>query len=142
MKKLFVFLLIGTALANTVLAQKLKESQVPAAAKSGFQKAYPNTAATWEKENENYEVNFKKDGKTMSVIISKTGAIAETETDIAIGELPETVQSYVKKNYKGAKIKEAAKIVKAGGDLTYEAEVNGKDVIFDSKGQFLKEVKE
>jgi hypothetical protein len=40
----------------------------------------------------------------------------------------------VEKNYKGATIKETAKSQKANGEINYEAEVNGKDLIFDSKG--------
>ncbi len=35
-------------------------------------------------------------------------------------------------------MKEAAVIVKANGEVNYEGEVNGKDVIFDSTGKFLK----
>ncbi|MCW3106421.1 MAG: hypothetical protein JWQ09_927 [Segetibacter sp.] len=142
MKKLLMFLAIGAISSIAVSAQQLKEGQVPAAAKSAFQKQYPNTTAKWEKEKGNYEVNFKKDGKTMSAVIDKAGTIIETETDIAINELPQSVQSYLKTHYKGAKVKEAAKIVKANGEVNYEGEVNGKDVIFDSNGKFIKEVKD
>lgn len=123
-------------------AQKLQETQVPAAAKTAFQKQYPNTKASWESEKGNYEVNFKRDGKTMSSVIAKNGAILETETDIAASELPSTVQTYVKDHYKGARIKGAAEIVKADGERNYEAEVGGKDVLFNAKGNFLKEAKD
>jgi hypothetical protein len=142
MKKLLVFLAIGASCSIAATAQQLKESEVPSAAKSAFQKQYPNTTAKWEKEKGNYEVNFKKEGKSMSAVINEAGTITETETDIAVNALPQAVQSYLKTHYKGAKIKEAAKIEKANGEVNYEAEVNGKDVMFDSNGKFIEEAKD
>ena len=59
-----------------------------------------------------------------------------------MAELPEAVLSYVKEHYKGKVIKEGAKITKADGTVNYEAEVSGKDVIFDSNGKFIKEAKD
>lgn len=56
--------------------------------------------------------------------------------------LPQNVQSYLKTHYKEAKVKEAAKIVKANGDINYEAKVNGKDVIFDDNGKFIKKTRD
>jgi len=123
-------------------AQKLKESQVPASVTGAFKKQFPNTNATWEKEGMNYEVNFKHDGKTMSSVIDANGSILETETDMATADLPAAIRTYVKEHYSNASIKEAAKIVKANGEVTYEALVKGKDVIFDANGKFLKEEKE
>src|SRR5436190_6126820 len=111
MKKLFFMALATGLIALSACGQKLKESQVPAAAKAAFQKQHPATKASWEKEGKNYEVNFKEGGKTMSSVIDKSGTILETETDMAIKDLPQSVQDYVKDHYKGAKIKEAAKIV-------------------------------
>lgn len=139
MKQLFVIAFICSTYSLTACAQKLQEAEVPGAAKAAFQKQYPNTKASWEKEKENYEVNFKKDGKVMSSVIDKTGATLETETDIKVSALPSSVQTYVKDHYKGAKIKEAAEIVRGNGEKNYEAEVGGKDVLFDANGKFLKE---
>lgn len=48
----------------------------------------------------------------------------------------------IKECYKGKTIKEGAKITTADGTVNYEAEVDGKDVIFDTNGKFLKEVKD
>src|SRR5689334_10014438 len=80
MKK--IVLLSATFLSGLIVyAQKVKEAQVPAAVKSAFQKQYPNTKATWEKEKSNYEVTFKRSGADMSVVINNTGTIVETETD-------------------------------------------------------------
>lgn len=142
MKKVLMAFIICNCGTTLLQAQIVKESKVPAAAKAAFNKQYPNTAAQWEKEKDKFEVNFKKDGKAMSAVIDKQGAIVETETDISVTELPDNVQSYLKSHYPGAKVKEAARIVKAGGEVNYEGEVNGKDVIFDADGKFIKEAKD
>jgi len=142
MKKLFITAMAAGIITLSACGQKLKESQVPAAAKAGFQKQYPNIKGDWEKEGKNYEVNFKQDGKTMSSVIDKNGTIIETETNMAIKDLPQSAQNYLKEHYKDAKIKEASKIVKANGEVNYEALINGKDVMFDVNGNFIKAAKE
>ena len=76
----------------------------------------------------------------MSALFEVNGTITESEMDIKIDDLPASVLAYVKDYYKGKTIKEGAKITRAGGTVNHEAEVDGKDVIFDAKGKFLKEV--
>ena len=138
MKKMIVLFSIGCMVTLAACSQSIKESQVPANVKMTFQKEFPNVAAKWEKEKENYEVNFKKVGKTMSAVITKAGVLMETETDIAVSALPAAAHDYLKMHFKGVKVKEAAKITNEKGEITFEAEVSGKDVIFDSNGNFLK----
>jgi hypothetical protein len=75
-------------------------------------------------------------------LIDVSGNILETEVEIKIDELPAKAKEYVSKNYAGQKIKETAKITDSKGVVTYEAEIKGKDLIFDSNGNFIKEVKE
>jgi len=142
MKKLLFAALAAGMFAITACGQKIKESEVPAAVKSAFEKQYPGIKSNWEKEGKNYEVNFKQENKSMSAVIDKNGTILETETDIAITDLPQGARDYVKDHYKGAKIKEASKIVKSTGELSYEALVNGTDVIFDATGKFMRTAKE
>ncbi len=123
-------------------AQKVKEASVPATVKNAFAKNYPGLTATWEKEAGKYEAGFKKDGSTMSALFDAGGNMTESEKDIKISALPASVQGYIKANYQNKKIKEAAIITKADGTVTYEAEVNGRDLIFDDKGKFIKEMKD
>jgi glucan biosynthesis protein len=129
-------------IALSARCQKLNESQIPAAVKTAFEKKYPSVKASWDKEDANYEANFKHDGKAMSTLIEKNGIIVEIETNIPVTDLPKTVQDYMKKNYPGIKIEEAARIVKANGDVNYEAEVHHRDVVFDANGKFIKEAKD
>ena len=142
MKKLFIMTTMAASLVFAACGQKLDASKVPAPVKASFAKEYPGTTAKWEKEKGNYEVNFKKDGSDMSLLIQPNGSIVETETDIKITDLPATVLVYVKEHYPGKNIKEAAKITKADRSVNYEAEINGKDVIFDANGKFIKEAKD
>jgi hypothetical protein len=122
-------------------AQKLKESAVPAAVKSAFTQKYPKAAkVTWEKEKGNYEANWGgKSGEDNGVQFTPSGEFLEYAMAIPATELPASVSSYVKGHYKGQSIKEAAKVTDAKGTLTYEAEIKGKELIFDDKGNFLKE---
>ncbi len=68
--------------------------------------------------------------------------MTESEMDIKVTDLPATVLAYVKERYKGKTIKEGAKITTVDSTVNYEAEVDGKDVIFYTNGKFLKEVKD
>ncbi len=142
MKKLILAMSMIMAVSMTQ-AQKLNEKEVPAAVKTTFHKNYPNVKTVkWEKEKGDFEAGFKVNNVETSVLLDKAGAILETETEIKIQELPAEARAYVEKNHKGHKIKEASKITNNKGEVTYEAEVNGKDLIFDPQGKFLKEVKD
>jgi hypothetical protein len=139
MKKVFVLVAGLTGLTIGANAQKLGMAKVPAAVKSAFAKAHADVkTASWEKEKSDYEVVFKVDGKEISENYSAKGMLVESETGIKPAELPKEVTAYISSHYKGAKIKEAAKITDARGVVTYEAEVNGKDLIFDVKGNPVK----
>lgn len=124
-----------------VTAQKMDATKVPSTVKAAFAKAYPKVTAEWEFEDKNYEASFKQNGNKASAIIDSKGMLLETETTITLSELPKAASEYLSTHYKGKKVKETAKIIKANGEVNYEAQVNKIDVIFDSKGSFLKEVK-
>lgn len=138
MKKHFMkTLLMAIAVSTTISCYAQKD--IPAAVQESFKKNFPGvTVKKWDKEDGNFEANFSKDGKSMSATFDATGAWMETETDIAISELPAAVASYVKEHYSGASIKEAAKLKTPKGEM-FEAEVKGKDLLFDINGKFLRE---
>lgn len=142
MKKLLMSVVAVTAIVFAANAQKLDASKVPTAVKASFAKQYPGTTAKWEKEEGKYEAGFKHQGHEMSALYEANGTMTESEMEIKASELPVSVMQYVKTNHKGTTVKEAAKITKANGEVNYEAEVKGKDLIFDANGKFLKEVKE
>lgn len=134
MKKLFAIAVVFTAF--NCIAQ-----DVPAIVKAEFDKSFPHTnVKKWDKEDDNYEANFSKDGKAMSAVYDANGKWLETETDIAATALPAAIVTYIKEHYKGAAIKEAASLKTPNGER-YEAEVKGvkRDLLFDGNGKFLKE---
>jgi Putative beta-lactamase-inhibitor-like, PepSY-like len=140
MKKAFLTLLIFTGCTHLVIAQNLKEGEVPAAVKSALKKKYAEAKdVQWEKEKGNYEANWGgKSKEDNSVQFTPTGNFIEIVKAIPVKQLPAPVLSYVQAHYKGAKITEAGKVTDAEGTLFYEAEVNKKDIIFDNKGNFIK----
>jgi cytochrome c-type biogenesis protein CcmE len=141
MKKITMISALVSLIGFSACAQKLDASKVPAAVKATFAKQYPGASVKWEKEDGKYEAGFKQNGNTMSALYEANGTMTESEMDIKVSDLPASVLAYVKENYKDKKIKEGAKITKSDGTVNYEAEVDGKDVIFDAKGKFLKEMK-
>jgi biopolymer transport protein ExbD len=146
-----LFALILTTGLNASFAQeakekkepKMTEADVPAAVKTKFSTLYPGVKAEkWEKENGNFEVKFHNNKKEMSILVDPAGNLMETETAIAVTELPKSVTDYIAKNKAGKKIKDAATIVDAKGTMTYEAEVEKMDMLFDKDGKFIKESKD
>ncbi|MBT2619561.1 MULTISPECIES: PepSY-like domain-containing protein [Chryseobacterium] len=142
MKKLVVLL---TVIAGAVLihAQKIQHKSVPVSVTSALQKQYPEAKKVkWEKEKDNYEAGFLSKGLEQSVLFNASGNIIETEVPINVNALSASIKQFILKNYPNQKIKEAAKIKDSKGIITYEAEVNGKDLIFDNDGKFLREIKD
>ncbi|MDF2434359.1 MAG: hypothetical protein JWP44_3990 [Mucilaginibacter sp.] len=140
MKKIVFSMLMLMSVTGIAMAQKLKNTEVPDAVKSALMKKYPEaTKVTWEKEKANFEANWGgKSGEDMSVQYTPSGAFVEQVVAISPSELPASVAVYVKQHYKGVKITEAGKVTDAKGTTMYEAEVKGKDLVFDEKGNFLK----
>jgi hypothetical protein len=141
MKKL-ALMMVAAMITSLTFAQKLQEKDVPAPVKTAFQKNFPLAKVEkWEKEGVNFEAEFELNKSEQSVLFDAQGDIIETEIEIEISELPYGIVDYVKTNYKGQSVKEAAKISDTKGTLTYEAEIKGMDLLFDSNGKFIKEIK-
>lgn len=143
MKQVMILAAFALALAAPAHAQMLKPAQVPAAAKATFKAKFPAvTSNTWEKEGDKFEAGFKQGGKTMSAVITPAGELMETETDMTPAQLPAAVRAKLASDYKAYKVTEAATIVTADGQTTYEAEVSkgGKhqDVLFNADGSLAK----
>jgi hypothetical protein len=143
MKKILIATTITTALFTTGLFAQSKII-VPAVVKESFAKKFPEAKnITWEKEKGNYEANWGgKSGEDNSVLYTPAGKFLEAGKAIASSQLPEPAKSYLKTHYKGASVTEAMLIKHADGKVTYEAEVHGKDVVFDEHGNFMKSEKE
>ena len=125
---------------GSVLGQHVKSAEVPAIVKSALMKQYPSaTGVGWEKEKGNFEASWGgKSKEDYSVVFTPDGVFVEKIVAIPVSSLPSDVLVYVKSHYSGTKITEAGKVTDAQGVTTYEAEVKGKDLIFDEKGKFVK----
>jgi len=139
--------LITTALAGTLFSSILfaqGKITVPKAVKATFAQKYPKVkGAKWEKEKGNYEANWGgKSREDSSALFAPSGQFIEIARAISVKQLPASALSYVKTHYKGSSINEAALVTDAKGKVSYEAEVNHKDVVFDEHGNFLKTEKE
>ncbi|MEZ0539424.1 PepSY-like domain-containing protein [Fibrella arboris] len=143
MKPLLIAALLGVGTAASTrpaspMTGTLKDT-TPAAVKAAIAKLYPTAKnVKYSKENADYEVGFKQNGKSMSVVLDAKGVVKETETVIGVSALPAVIRDYVAKKAPGKKITEAAEIVDAKGVKTYEAEVGGKDLLFDAAGKPIK----
>ena len=142
MKKfMLAAVLVAATVTGIAIAQDLKEKDVPMAVKTAFVKKYPDAKkVNWEKEKGNYEANWGgKSGEDNSAMFTPTANFLELVQAIPVDQLPAGVATYIAKHYKGAKIKEAGKVTDATGKHMFEAEIKGKDLIFDEKGVFIKE---
>jgi uncharacterized membrane protein YkoI len=126
--------LLATTISTAVFAQKMVSDKVPVAVKQAFEKAYPSAKETkWDKEGKDYEASFEQGKEELSVVFDAKGQVLEVEKEIEFSALPAAVQTALK----GKKVKEAAMITK-GGKTMYEAEVGGKDLMFDAQGKAIK----
>lgn len=155
MKKIIGFgalLMVLSFATSAQTTQKTKEKEekeqkskvhVPTVVTAALMKKYPTaTKVTWENEDGNYEANWGgKDGEANSVLFTPEGDFLEIVEAIPVNELPAATLQYIKTHYKSAKIKEVGKVTDKNGKTTYEVEVNKKEVIFDQKGNFVKEEK-
>jgi Protein of unknown function (DUF2874). len=149
MKKISIIAIL-IAIATSSFAQKEKGEKVekegkekitvPSPVQNALSRKYPAASkVTWEREKGNYEANWGgKSGEDNSVQFTPTGEFIEIVNAINVNKLPTSVTTYVKQHYKGVKISEAGKITDATGKISYEVEVNRKDIIFDENGNFLK----
>ncbi|GAB2873806.1 PepSY-like domain-containing protein [Hymenobacter ruber] len=144
MKKQLLLAAAAMLTAGAAQAQKVAAAQVPAAATATFKKTFPTVKTVkWEKEGADYEAGFDMGKAEMSAVITAAGVLKETETEMAVAQLPAPVQKALAANYKGHKITEAAKIVTAAtGATTYEAEISQagqhRDVLFNADGTEVK----
>ena len=135
-----IAIVLSTSIA---FAQKMQEKDIPTAVKATFQKQYPKIhSVMWEKENGFYEANFQINKIENAVLLNEQGKITETEVAIDLSQLPKGVLDYVKIHYASQKVHGAAKLTDATGNVTFEAGINGMDVLFDTNGKFIKEMKD
>lgn len=141
MKIIIAFLSLVTLLFMSCKPSETKSSEpqveVPAAVQSTFQSMYPDIKEVkWEKEDTRYLADFDLNGVETEVHFFEDGNLFMTESEIPVSELPAKVTEYLNQNLPGKTISEASKLVTVEGIVSYEAEVDDVDYLFDSAGIF------
>lgn len=139
--KIYILILALCFTGAEIRAQKMNSTDVPVAVKNSLETTLQIKVATWDKEDENYEANFRKDGKKMSVLFNNAGTVLETEVEIIKSELPDNVNETLIQDFSDYKIDEICKIT-TKGVVTYEVEIekpgNSFELLFDVQGKLLK----
>ncbi|MEI8280360.1 MAG: PepSY-like domain-containing protein [Bacteroidota bacterium] len=131
----FIILLCAVVLYTTSVSAQ-KAIDIPISVKGAFASEYAKaTKVKWEMEDGNYEASFTNNGQQMSVVYNNTGQMQEVEVPIAITALPAAAKKFAESK---GHIKDASKITLSDKTVHFEAEVNGKDIIFDEKGNVIK----
>lgn len=142
MKKITLAMLLLTCLAaNHLMAQDLRQKDVPKKVTEALVKKFPHAKKlSWEMEKGNYEANWGgKSGEDTSVVFTPAAIFMEMVVSMPINQLPSNVAPFIQKKYNKASIREAGRLTDAAGKQFFEVEIKGKDLIFDEKGNFIKE---
>jgi len=130
---------------GVAVAQDMNEKDVPASVKNAFTKEYANaTDVEWEKDMENYKVEFDVNRIENEVWYNASGTVVKKEQDIAEAELPQAVRDAVKSGYANHTLDDVEKVWQNNA-TNYELELeNGnedKQVTFDANGKVIAETK-
>ncbi len=141
MKPLIIVLAITPFFTNT-FAKVIGDKEVPKAVKAVFHQAHPSIFdVSWTLQESNYKVEYDVMRVDVAITYEASGKLVETKTDVETATLPAAIVPYVKANYNQASINEAFKIKDDKGITTYKTDINDKCLLFDSAGNFIKEVK-
>lgn len=121
-------------------SQSLRESEVPEGVVAALHEGFPQVKDyKWYAEGGNYEAEYTIHQMEAALSFTPGGELIESEMEVAPEELPQSIASYIAKNFEGAAVKEATVITNATGIKTYEAEVQGRELLFNADGQLLRE---
>ena len=140
MKYLTLLILFNIGLWSACNSQ----DSAPASAVNAFKAKYPNVQnPKWEKESaDEWEAEFKADGREMSAVFKSDGTWLESETEIKAEDLPKAVQEGIATEFSGYEIEEAEAVERPGMALAYEVELEKGEktveALFDADGALIK----
>ena len=143
MKKCLLILSLALLAVGAQAQQTLAAQRIPTAVRATFKKKFPAIhRMTWEMEKGQYLAAFYQHGTSVSALITPTGELTETETEMDPSKLPPAVRAVLARDYNAYRVSGAATLVSAAGATTYEVEVYkaGKrhDVHFNADGSLVK----
>lgn len=146
MKKTFIILTFATGLLAIAACNNTDSEETnatPQLVVTSFNEKFPDAnSVEWEKENENeWEAEFKLNNINYSANFLNDGTWKETEHEIEVQSLPESVQSTLKNDFSRYKIEET-EITETPDYTAYEVEIekggSTMEVVIDSEGKVLK----
>jgi hypothetical protein len=139
MKNFFIFLIIFSLISFSAFGQKNPPDNV----KKQFAKKYATAQSVkWDSEEKNeWEAEFKMEGKKMSACFDSLAKWIESETEISEKELPAAVVSTLNKDFQGYnrgsfEIFESSEM--KGFELGLKKGETPIEVIIDNNGKILK----
>ncbi len=139
MKNLILIMLVVAATSFSACGQK----KAPEAVKKAFIQKFPTTTAvTWDQENKNeWEAEFKMDGKSMSANFDNNGKWLETEITLSKSDLPASIKKTLESEFPAYKIKDLSSVETI--DLNaYELDLSKGheklEILIDANGKILK----
>jgi hypothetical protein len=139
MKNLVILIIAFSMFSASAFSQKNPPENV----KKEFTKKYTSAQSVkWDSEEKNeWEAEFKMDGKNMSASFDNSGKWIESETVITEKELPASVVSTLNKNFQGYKkghIEIFESLEMKGFELGLKKGETSIEVIIDKSGKILK----
>ena len=142
--KSIILVVTGSLFFLYSCSQDIPNSKVPSVVLNTVQAKFGSVnKIEWEKKNDLYEAEFKKDSIEYAVYIDTAGKLVMYKMDIRENELPAAVSLTISTEYIGYKIDDAEKIEK-DGVTWYEVELEGKGkkdlkLNFSADGKFVPE---
>jgi hypothetical protein len=143
MKNVALIMALAIAVSLQSCAKNNEDGKAPDKVISAFNQKFPKAKKVeWEKENENeWEAEFKIDGKEYSANFSSNGEWSETEYEIKESQIPENILAILNSNFTDYEI-EGAEIAETIAGKSYEFEIEqGEDefeVVIDAQGNLTK----
>ncbi|SKC19690.1 hypothetical protein [Dyadobacter psychrophilus] len=132
-------------LAIVILAactEKKQGTTPPEKTVEAFKTLHPKAVIEkWNDEPPIWEAKYSEGSEKGAVSFDQKNDVTETELVLSENALPnlEAIKGYITANYPKERILRCEKIVKTAGDTTYEIQITGKELIFDTAGNFIAE---
>lgn len=118
MKKFSLLILLSVAVSFVACDNEIASSQVPSIVKNTFMNHFPQARDTeWEIQDEDYEVSFEIDNVDYDALLDSSGNLLKYKYEIARIALPESIKSFLEKNYPQEKWENAEHIIE--GNIEY-----------------------
>jgi hypothetical protein len=138
MKKIFLMLVVMGFIMQSYSQENLSDKEIPVAVMSSFKNSYPSVKdAKWTKEGIYYQGSFTKNDMDKRVTYDASGKLIKSHSEIESSALPPTAADYVKQHYNKEEVKKAFRVTDSRNTVTYEAEVKGDELNFDSEGNII-----